>query len=306
MSNRNFDNRVIIQRLQNQTYSRNLYINNTNGRNLINNPQNSDPNASRLSTYRSGAQTEYFRGLLGNGETISPGGIIGIPPYPPLPPPPPISTGGSMTFNTNPSGDLKYVTYPNNNTLNIGTNDFTIEWYQYWLGYGDFPRVFSIGNYVDNDISIAVSYEGSMYFWINMTPYVIKNTNPPINEWTHMAIVGTSGNEVKCYINGQLETTISSISYDFTDGTTSLVVGNEKDPSITSVNFSGQITNFRWVIGTAVYTSNFIPPATPLTNISGTELLLLSTDELNVVKDSSNENRTPHNSGVIYSSTTPF
>ena len=30
MSNRNFDNRVIIQRLQNQTYSRNLYINNTN------------------------------------------------------------------------------------------------------------------------------------------------------------------------------------------------------------------------------------------------------------------------------------
>lgn len=39
MSNRNFDSRVIIQRLQNQNYARNLYKNNVNGQGLINNPQ---------------------------------------------------------------------------------------------------------------------------------------------------------------------------------------------------------------------------------------------------------------------------
>jgi hypothetical protein len=82
MSNRNFDGRVIIQRLQNQVYARNLYQNNTTGQGLINNPQNTDSNASRFNSYVAGAQTEYFRGLIGNGETISPGGILAIPAVP--------------------------------------------------------------------------------------------------------------------------------------------------------------------------------------------------------------------------------
>jgi hypothetical protein len=82
MSNRNFDSRVIIQRLQNQNYARNLYKNNVNGQGLINNPQNTDGDSSRYNTYISGAQTEYFRGLLGGGETISIGGIVNIPPFP--------------------------------------------------------------------------------------------------------------------------------------------------------------------------------------------------------------------------------
>ena len=79
MSNRNFDGRVIIQRLQQQNYARNLYKNNVNGQGLINNPQNSDGNSSRLTTFVSGAQTDYFRGLLGGGETVSVGGTFGIP-----------------------------------------------------------------------------------------------------------------------------------------------------------------------------------------------------------------------------------
>jgi hypothetical protein len=79
MSNRNFDNRVIVERLQNQNYSRNLYKNNTSGQTIITNPQNSDGNASRFATYTPGAQTEYFRGL-GTCVTSSIGGIVNIPP----------------------------------------------------------------------------------------------------------------------------------------------------------------------------------------------------------------------------------
>jgi surface protein len=97
MSNRNFDNRVIIQRLQNQNYARNLFTNNVNGKQLINNPQNTDGTASNQNTFTSGAQTMYFRGLLGGGETISVGGTFGLPvketaasstPTPPIPPTP--------------------------------------------------------------------------------------------------------------------------------------------------------------------------------------------------------------------------
>lgn len=83
MSNRNFDNRVIIQRLQNQVYARNLYLNNTSGQTIINNPQNSDGNASRFNSYIPGAQTEFSRGLVGAGGTTSIGGIVNIPPFQP-------------------------------------------------------------------------------------------------------------------------------------------------------------------------------------------------------------------------------
>ena len=65
-------------RLKNQTYSRNLYNNNINGKQIINNPQNSNGDSSNFNTYHEGAQTTYTRGLI--GETVSIGGIFGIPP----------------------------------------------------------------------------------------------------------------------------------------------------------------------------------------------------------------------------------
>ncbi len=80
MSNRNFDNRVIIQRLQNQCYARSLYGNNINGRRIISNPQTTDGTSSRYVTYDEGSQTEYARGLTGNCVSVSPGGICGITP----------------------------------------------------------------------------------------------------------------------------------------------------------------------------------------------------------------------------------
>jgi hypothetical protein len=96
MSNRNFDNRVIIQRLQNKNYARNLYTNNVNGGRLINNPQNTDGNSSRQNTYTSGVQTEYFRGLLDGAKTVSLGGTFGISPFP-------LPTGPSATVPDSPT-----------------------------------------------------------------------------------------------------------------------------------------------------------------------------------------------------------
>ena len=89
MSNRNFDSRVIIQRLQNQNYARNLYQTNVNGQALINNPQNSDGTSSRFTSFVPGAKTDYFRGQVGAGETVSVVGTVGpnteiIPPSPPI------------------------------------------------------------------------------------------------------------------------------------------------------------------------------------------------------------------------------
>lgn len=97
MANRNFDSHVIIQRLQNRIYSRNLYNNNTTGQRLINNPQTTDGTSSRYVPYHAGAQTEYFRNL-GGSTTISQGGIENIPAYPPSIP------NSTTTVPTAPTG----------------------------------------------------------------------------------------------------------------------------------------------------------------------------------------------------------
>lgn len=209
--------------------------------------------------------------------------------------------GGSMSFDS----AVSYVSYPNDASLAIGTNDFTIEWFQYWTDDSNFPRSFSIGSYDDNNISIAMSYEGLTYLWINQTPNMVNAVNPPLNTWTHMAIVGTGGTTISVY---QAGTRIynDSTSYNLTQTSVALTIGNETNAS-SIAQFTGQITNFRWVKGTALYSGTTLTvPTQPLTAVSGTQLLLLASTEVTAFVDSSSANRTPTVSGAVYSSTNPF
>jgi hypothetical protein len=93
MSNRNFDSRVIIQRLQNQVNANNLYRYQQEGKQIISNPQVSDPSVQRILSYREGVETTYYNSVYGT-LCSSPSGILNlvatnvIPPGPtPLPPP---------------------------------------------------------------------------------------------------------------------------------------------------------------------------------------------------------------------------
>jgi hypothetical protein len=121
MSNRNFDSRVIIQRLQQQNYARNLYKMNVNGQPLINNPQNSDGTSSRLTTFVSGSQTDYFRGLIGAGETISVGGTFGISAILPVPAPIPVPVPVPVPSNTPSAPTITGIT-PGNEYLVVAFN----------------------------------------------------------------------------------------------------------------------------------------------------------------------------------------
>jgi hypothetical protein len=96
MSNRNFDSRVIIQRLQEKNYARNLYQVNMEGLRLVSNPQNSSGDSSQYNTFTPGSQTAYFRGLIGSGETIDTGGIVNISPFVPTPTPSIVITSPSV------------------------------------------------------------------------------------------------------------------------------------------------------------------------------------------------------------------
>lgn len=81
MSTRNFDSRVIVERLQNRNHARYTYEARARGQNMLPNPQTSNGNASMATLYQDGIQTVYDKGLLGGAYTIQQGGNYGIPLY---------------------------------------------------------------------------------------------------------------------------------------------------------------------------------------------------------------------------------
>lgn len=217
-------------------------------------------------------------------------------------------TGGSMRFVAGGQSTQTNVSYPNDASLRPGTEAFTIEWFQYYQDSDTNAIVFSIGTFGTTGNDICIVYVGTQLFLFidgSSTSVLSAVTK---NIWEHIAIVGNGGADgsrnVKVYVNGELKLTRTT-NYNINQ-TDTLRIGNQTDASVLNGNYAGLLTNFRWVKGTQVYTTTFTPPTEPLTAISGTQLLLLALNETDVVKDSSTANRTPTNTGVIYSSSTPF
>jgi len=120
-------------------------------------------------------------------------------------------------------------------------------------------------------------------------------TVPNLNVWNHYAIV-RNGTTFTLYVNG---TSVGS-------ATSSTNITAQGDVFKIGNNFSypinGYISNFRLVNGTAVYTSNFTPPTTPLTAIPNTQILLQG-----LVDRSPNAFTVTNNGGVTLStSVSPF
>jgi hypothetical protein len=108
------------------------------------------------------------------------------------------------------------------------------------------------------------------------------------NKWNHIAIVRNGTTVWTVYLNG---TAIGS-PFNFSGSTsTSLAIGAK---SFLTYNefFNGYISDFRYVRGTAVYTSNFTPPTSMLANISGTQLLLETPSGASYLSDTSGNNIT--------------
>lgn len=113
------------------------------------------------------------------------------------------------------------------------------------------------------------------------------STKVPVNTWTHVCLVreGLGTNQTKLYLNGvvaasgTLNANLSSITQPFNIGYIGEAAGNK---------FNGLVSNFRVLTASALYTDNFTPSTTPLTNISNTALLTLQSNSIN--KDNSNYN----------------
>ena len=170
--------------------------------------------------------------------------------------------------------ETSYLTVPDSPALNFGTGDFTIEWYQYQTDENDFPRIFSMGDYEAENITIAVSIEklsgNTFYFWSDDSPEPIITLDPEqyINVWVHFAISRSSGT-TKVFMDGvQIGSSLSD-TFNYSSNVLGLTIGNEGVKTLETA-FGGYMTYFSWNKGFAKYTENFtvsntFPPILPST-----------------------------------------
>ena len=105
-------------------------------------------------------------------------------------------------------------------------------------------------------------------------------------QWYHLAVSRDSSNVHRVFINGvQVLSTTDSDSITMTD----FCIGAQSTGSTTDDIWTGYISNFRIVNGTALYTSNFTPPTKPLTAVTNTTLL---TCQGNTIADASSSAHT--------------
>jgi len=182
----------------------------------------------------------------------------------------PFVSGNSYSFN----GSGNYLNVVSDDSWDFGTGDFTIEWFQYQTDSNGAPRIFTIGDYSSNNISIACSIEllgsGTFYTWINQpSPGAIAVSSlalPYKSSWQHFAIVRRSG-ILRVYRNGaQIGSNIANVS----NISNSLPLYFGAESGLNGISFfGGYLTNIRIVKGLAVYTDNFTTPTSALTLTPG-------------------------------------
>lgn len=167
---------------------------------------------------------------------------------------------GSIFFD----GTNDALVLPNRPVLQLGSADYTMEFWAYRLAATNMTWVFLNGNSsnfaglrVDTDTSgnifLLISTNGSAWA-INTSGTAVL----PINTWAHIAVV-RFGTSIRMYVNGtsQISTTLSGA---VTAGTSQQIGCNFGATQVVN----GYIDDLRLTLGIARYLSNFTPPQVAL------------------------------------------
>jgi hypothetical protein len=207
------------------------------------------------------------------------------------------NSGNSFLFD----GTSGYLTAPSSSSFAFSGN-FTCE---LWFYATAFPSTYA--HFIDFRTSGSsttgftfglASTSGSPWIYSGSGTVLTGSVNAMLNSWNHVALV-RSGSTVTYYLNGVNAGTWSS-SANFTDN--NCYIGRYEGSSVEY--FQGYISNVRIVNGTAVYTSAFTPPTSPLVATTQTVLLTLQNSTL---IDNSGNNFAITKSGTVTTSTaSPF
>ena len=241
----------------------------------------------------------YFADGSTNNHTITPNGNAATKPFAPYDYKEYTvgDHGGSGYFDSNSS----YLTTPDSDDWYMD-GDFTIEFWFYKKNTGAWQMPFSqrasstaelrmVFDWASGDVFSA----GTLMVEWEATRFTVSGTHVYNDVWNHI-VLQRSGTNVYVYINGVLRhagaqpSTLSNYSAP-------LYIGNYTTNS--SYDIKGNLTDFRWVKGTAVYSISgtvgdklFTPPIEPLTAVTDTKLLLNMQDAKILDKSQSTKNLT--------------
>jgi len=212
----------------------------------------------------------------------------------------PYGSGWSNYFNGSSTTPLNF---PDNNGFTFDA-DFTIEAWVFLSSTSAFQIVTSKWDVGGQEWILAVDANGVAEF--HWAPYseggpAIESSSGAVtaNQWTHLAAV-RSGSTITLYVNGTSVGTRTNGTAG-TNRATLVTVGYLQ--YLGGDRMTGYVSNLRIVKGTAVYTSAFTPSTTPLTAVSGTELL---TCQSNRFIDNSSSPKTASVNGVTVQRFNPF
>lgn len=193
-------------------------------------------------------------------------------------------TSGSIQFDLTgtPSAptNRQYVRVPGVTSI---TSDFTYElWVKFkTLGAGGFQSF--LGQYGGTGQWFLQQMDTTKKFRLySQYGELSPGVNLVENSWYHIALVRYSNN-INLYVNGETATATPLVRSGTWGNSTEFTVGGV---GTGGDRFNGSISNVRYV-NRAIYTSSFSPPTSQLTAISGTLLLLNTTNDANYLNDDS-------------------
>jgi hypothetical protein len=177
------------------------------------------------------------------------------------------------------SGD--FLTIGSNANLALGANDWTVEMWVYPTSVTVSQNIMIDWRSTNNDLPVLYMVNNQVWWRSESTTRIISSSTLVTDTWYHIAVV-RSATTTTMYIDGlPVGSYTDTVNYENSD----LKIGKAWD----SNHWNGYISNVRIVKGTAIYTSNFIPPISPLGAVSGTSLLTLQDNRF---KDNSTNNFT--------------
>lgn len=210
-------------------------------------------------------QNSSFKDNSTNAFTISRTGDAKTQTYNPFFSTTALTKCGSMYFD----GTGDYIRAVSGPAFALGTGDFTVEMWAYFMDTGATNRPLFDTGVSTNTGRLLIRQgndTGGVANVVNAYLSGVTASSPTFNffEWVHVAVVRSSGT-LKVYINGIGGTGVSATA---NVSENSGIIGAFFDQL--AWNFTGFITDVRVTKAAAVYTTNFTPPTAPVTPTAAT------------------------------------
>ena len=189
-------------------------------------------------------------------------------------------------------GGGTYLTIPYSDDFQIGTSDFSVDFWVFQKDLNGYPRLFDFGYWTgtvgDTGEHLGISSEpGVIYAWLASQHFDFGvNGGLILNTWNHLAIARVDG-VVSLYVNGVVTNSYTPnppISIDMMGR--DLTIGADAQGAST---WNGFIRDFRLNVGASAFNGNFsVPTSIATATGSETKVLLNGINSTNFSQDFSN------------------